>query len=64
MSNKYKILLRASLDAVSAKAYLSTYTQRDKSEINRLVKQFNQADNKDNFELMEETLKLISNFGS
>jgi hypothetical protein len=64
MASPYKIMLRASLDTVSAQAYLSTYKPCEKKEIDRLVKQFHQADSQDNFQLMEQSLNRLTDFGS
>lgn len=64
MAESYKIMLRASLDSVVANASLSTYKLCEKREIDRLVKQFHQADNTNNITLMEQSLNRLTDFGS
>lgn len=64
MASPYKIMLRNSLAAVVANATLSTYKPCEKKEIDRLVKQFHQADSQDNFQLMEQSLNRLTDFGS
>jgi hypothetical protein len=64
MSQNLKILLRASLEAALHNANLTCYTTQQKQKVKEIERQFNVAEDQNDFNKMEACLAQLSDFTS